>query len=114
MKYLVTPTEAGPWRVDVPGLQAWLAGRWPEGQATSASGQRATVWAWPDGYELWVPEDREVLWVGADAARVAAVATWCALTAKVPLVLTDEGYNDSVDLLGESDEHSLTERLNDG
>lgn len=114
MKYLVAPTEAGPWRVDVPGLRAWLAGRWPEGRAASESGHRATVWEWPDLYELWVPEDREVIWVEADAARVAAVATWSALTATVPLVLTDEGYNFSVDLQGEHDEHSLAEQLTSG
>lgn len=61
---------------------------------------------------MWVPEDREVVWVEADAGRVAAVAAWCASTASVLLVLTDEGYGDPVDLLHEVNEDSLTARLN--
>jgi hypothetical protein len=105
--YLVTPTEEGPWRVDVLALVDWLATWWPDGRASAGQGERATLWEWPDGHEVWVPEGREVLWLAADLPRIAAVASWCTATATVPLILTDEGYNETIDLAGASEQELL-------
>ena len=91
--FLITPTEVGSWRVDLVALGAWLASRWPGVVAQGdGRGQQAYLWTWPDGYEVWVPEDTEVVWAELDPQRLAAVAGWCAAASPKPLLLTDEGY----------------------
>lgn len=76
--YLVTPVEASLWRVEVASLSEWLRVRWPEVTPNPGRRQHAYGWVRADGYEIWVPEDREVVWIEAPAERVAAVAAWVA------------------------------------
>jgi hypothetical protein len=100
VSYLVAPTEAGSWLVDVEAFDSWLRSRWPVVETTSHPGelQRTNMWTWPDLYEVWVPDDRRCAWLDADAERIAAVAAWLAASATQSLTLCDEGYSMVIDL----------------
>jgi len=106
--YLITPTEVGPWRVDPGALGEWLASRWLDVVAQGdGRGQRAYLWTWPDGSEIWVPEDADVVWAQLDLERLAAVAGWCAAGSPEQLVLTDEEYSQPLTLTSTDEETIL-------
>lgn len=107
-KMLISPRRAAGWRVDVEALASWLRGRWPEIELSrGTSDHRDHLWCWPDGYEVWIPSDRQCAWVDADWHRVSAIAAWLSGTS-VELILCDEGFENHLDLRGVSEEHLLT------
>ncbi len=105
---LIAPTEQTAWRVDVEGLHLWLTRRWGDIERRAGStDQRADEWHWRDGYDLWVPRDRESTWIAADWPRISAVAAWLSNGCNEHLVLCDESYSNVTHLEGMTEQKLL-------
>lgn len=97
---LIAPTERTDWRADVEDFHAWLSARWPDAERRpDGTGGRAFSWEWSDRRDVWIPVDRECVWIGADWPLISAIAAWFAPSHEL-LVLSDESYSDVIPLAG--------------